>query len=172
MEYGQEDEFIIKVFLGAILIILLILLVFIAIRQPTNTSSTVVISNSYNTYAYSYEDDKADRDYRDRDYKRTRHRETRQALDYDDWSRTRVLEEGIFGNKVDIYEVYVKNTEEVGGYFTVRFYFEDYYGDIDTEKMTHYISPGERKMFSYRDVYTGGHDYSDWRYKVISESSL
>jgi len=165
MEYRQEDEYIIKGLLAGIFIVLLLILVFVAIQEPESQESNVVITNSYNTNTYSYNEGN---DYVDRDYYRTSDRNY-DSLRYSDTGKHRRTE-GIF-NDIDEYMVYVKNREDVGGYFTVRFYFENRYGDPDTEMITKYIGPYENEKFAFKDIYEGGHNYRNWKYKVTSESS-
>ncbi len=162
----KEDLMIIKVFLGIILVVFMIILVFVALKQPTNTTSTIVVSNSYNTYSYSYEDGR----YVDRNYDKT-YKKERLFLRYSDTSRHRTSE-GIFGEDVNIYTVYVRNRENVGGYFTVKFYLRDNHRDADIERIMKYIGPHEEKSFTFRDVYRGGHGYADWDYEVISETVI
>ena len=111
----------------------------------------------YNDY-YLYED------YYDEDYGEF------YDMAYLDYSSDSKFEryEGIFGNDVDNYEVYVENEEYTGGYFDVTFYFEDYYGRITERTVRNYIQARESKVFFYRDVSPEKYKYSDWWYEINS----
>ncbi len=161
----KEEVRIIQIFLGIVLIVFLIIMIFLFTSVSAGREPGLVISNSYNSYVY------ADRDYQEIYYEPERkHRDKyRGHLGYDSRGEHKRVK-GVFGNYIDIYNVYVKNKERVGGYFTVRFYFYDYYGGEDTEMMTYYIGPLKEKTFSYRDISHRGHDYYGWDYKVTSES--
>ncbi len=87
-------------------------------------------------------------------------------LRYQDFGQHRTVK-GIFGNNIDKYEVYVRNRDYIGGYFTVRFNFEDYYGRTSSYSITHYIKPQEEKRFLFKDVSTYDYKYGGWRYEVI-----
>lgn len=91
------------------------------------------------------------------------------ALRYDDWGRRKVVQ-GIFGNDIDKYEVYVRNRGYTGGYFKVNFYFEDYYGRIRTESTSRYISPRGESRFVFKDISREKYKYRDWSYEVISQT--
>jgi len=88
-------------------------------------------------------------------------------LRYDDSGNFRAYK-GVVGNRVDDYEVYVRNREYVDGYFKTIFYFEDYYGDVDSESITHYIPAGEEKSFVFKDVSPSRYEYRTWWYDVAS----
>ena len=178
-----RDRRIIEILAGVVFIVLLFLLVFIVIgiSQPKTT-----ITNSYNTYtiystapqtqptyAYSYTKPYiVDRG----DYARVYYvpHDFRYAEPYDKYLRYYELgrlkeSKGlIFGNDIYRYEVDVKNREYVGGYFTVRFYFEDYYGRTKTESITHYIPAKEEKLFLFKDISPDKYKYRAWWYEVKS----
>jgi len=73
---------------------------------------------------------------------------------------------GLVGNRVDSYEVYVTNREYTGGNFETTFYFEDYYGNVDSKSETYYIPAREEKTFVFRDVSPTNYQYRRWRYEV------
>ena len=73
----------------------------------------------------------------------------------------------MFGNKIENYIVRVRNPNPVGGYYTVRFYFEDYYGNDRTESITKYLGPYEQKEFSYKDVNADRFKNYYWDYDII-----
>ncbi len=87
-------------------------------------------------------------------------------LRYDDYGKFKAYP-GILGNRVDSYEVYVRNREYAGGYFKTVFYFEDYYGNIDSESTTHYIPAREEKRFVIKDVSPPMYKYRTWWYDVV-----
>lgn len=89
----------------------------------------------------------------------------RRYLRYDDYGNFKAYP-GILGNRVDSYEVYVRNREYAGGYFKTVFYFEDYYGNIDSESMTNYIPARGEKRFFIKDVSPSMYKYRTWWYKV------
>ena len=167
----NEDVKIIQFFLGILLIILLILVVVLVTRQPVRQDSNVIITNSYNTYTT------LDRQYKDgwrnvyRENDEYDEKHTWRKLDYSDWGR-HLTKDGTVRKNFDEFTVYVRNEENVGGYFTVRFYFDNHYGNIDSEKITYYIPAYGGKKFVYRDIYETGHDYNYWDYEVISDSRI
>ncbi len=172
-----RDRRIIEILIGVVFIVLLLLVVFlvIGISKPRTT-----ITDSYNTYniyptqqtqhvsTKPYIVDRGDYaqiyyvpdDFR---YADSRDRYSR----YYESSRFR-KSEGIFGSDIYRYEVYVKNREYAGGYFTVRFYFEDYYGRTRTESITHYISARGEKLFLFKDISPDKYDYRAWWHEVKS----
>ena len=182
----MRDRRIVEILAAITFIALLFLVVFIVIgiSQPKST-----ITNSYNTYniypaprtqyisarPYIYTDTVYAKPYVvDRgDYARVYYipRDFRYAESYDRYLRYyeegRLREiKGIFGTDIDRYEVYVRNKEYVGGYFTVRFYFEDYYGRTKSESITHYIPAREEKLFLFKDISPAEHKYRAWWYEV------
>lgn len=77
---------------------------------------------------------------------------------------------GILGNKITRYYVYVKNKDYVGGYFTVKFHFTDYYGKTSTELITKYIKPQEQEKFFYQTIKEDKYNLYKWDYEVISQT--
>ncbi|MBS3086126.1 hypothetical protein J4422_00295 [Candidatus Pacearchaeota archaeon] len=114
-----------------------------------------------------YDDDNGD--FYDSTYRKTK--TSTRYMDYDDSSRLR-RSEGIIGNDVNNYEVYVRNEEFKGGYFEVTFYFEDYYGETSRSSETRYIPAREEKKFFYKDISPQRYKYRDWWYDVRSLSKV
>ena len=133
--------------------------------QKNQTASSTTITNSFNTNNYytsptikhypSYT-----KTYYKKDY-----------LNYDYYAYKKTLK-GIFGNDIEHYIVYVRNQDYKPGYFKVRYYFTDYYGDTKTETMTYYIKPKQGKKFVYKNIYKDKYRFHDWNYEVISRTSV
>jgi len=177
-----KDRRIIELLIGAAFIVLLILVVFLVVGiSPSKTT----ITNSYNTYniysapqtrdvsvkPYSVKPYIVDRgDYAQVYYVPSdfRYAESHDIyLRYYEEGGLRIVN-GILGNDVERYEVYVKNKEYVGGYFKVIFYFEDYYGRTRSESITHYIPAKEEKLFLLKDISPNEYKYRWWNYEVKS----
>ncbi len=90
-------------------------------------------------------------------------------LRYDDLGRRRRVQ-GLFGNEIDRYEVYVRNRDYRGGYFKVNFYFDDYYGRRSSDSITRYIGSQKESRFVFRDMSREKYKYGDWSYEVISQT--
>ena len=167
----KEERRPIEILIGIIFVVFLFLVIFFVMNLDAKETT---ITNSYNTYnIYStaqprYVSTKPyiiDRE----DYTRiyylqedSRDVESDEGyLRYYEEARLKAAE-GILGNDIDRYEVYVKNREYVGGYFTVIFYFEDYYGKTRSESITHYIPAKEEKLFLFKDI-------SPYEYIIILE---
>jgi len=170
-----RDRRTVEILAAITFIALLFLIVFIVVgsSQPKST-----ITNSYNTYNIyptprtqyvSIKPYIVDRG----DYARVYYvpRDFRYAepddryLRYYEEGRFRAVD-GIFGNDINRYEVYVENREYIGGYFTVIFYFEDYYGRTRSESITHYIHAKEEKLFLFKDISPDEYKYRRWWYEV------
>ena len=191
MEYIQNDrkekQRMIELFSALIFVLLLVLMVVLALRpvqaNVISTTSNVVISDSFNNYAGSnyegkttsnkyYQEDGcrydgcywAESGSYDIDYDPSR------KLRYDDRGYVRE-KESTFVQTFEEYVVYVENEDYVGGYFSVRFYFYDRYGNEKTHLMTKHIGARDEVAFIYRDVDYSS-DYYRWDYKVISNSRL
>lgn len=186
---------LVEALIGVVFIALLVLIIFLVVG--TSGASKTTITNSYNTYTiqpqptytkpytlstYSksylvdrkpYIVDKGDYArvyYLDRDYRDLRYTDYDDGyLRYSDWADHDVVE-GILGNDINKYEVTVRNREYAGGYFTVRFYFEDYYGKVHTKSITHYISARDEKRFIFKDISPDPYEYYDWWYEVIPKT--
>ncbi len=171
-----DDKKVVEILIGATLVVLLIILVFIVIGMQGNTSrnttttSNVIISNSFNTVINNEQINSRDyeNDYYNKYYKDSCEEEVRE-LPFSSRKEHRVVQ-GVFGNEVDRYYVYVKNLAHTGGYFTVKFYFKNYYGEKDVSSLTKYIDAREEETFIFQNVYEGKYQVTSWSYKVISES--
>ena len=173
-----NEKRVTEIFLATILVLLLIVIIFLFTSQSAtgkSASTSTSTTNSYNTDSYntyyvnSYPS--TQRYYNSKIYPEYYIKKDRNYLVYRSGSdRARV--EGLFGRDIDKYVVYVKNDDYKGGYFTVRFYFTDYYGETFTESMTKYIKPDEEKKFLYKDIYADRYRYYDWHYKVISHTKV
>ena len=85
--------------------------------------------------------------------------------DYDSYGKH--VKEDKSGFYADTYKVYVSN-DGPGDYFTVRFYFEDYWGHEKTHDMRKYIGFDNEKVFYFRDICKDKDEYYNWRYKVFT----
>ena len=163
-----------EVFFGTLFIILLIIMVLLAVNVLTgNGKSTIIISNSYDTYSnkipsqhISYNKYPAVKNYNhnsgiqhDKNY-----------LRYNSKSKYN-YERGVFGNEINDYKVYLENKEHKPGYFTVKFYLADYDGNTRIESVTHYLKPFEGKTFRYKNVFNDEYNYA-WNYKIISHAKI
>ncbi len=184
-----KDRLVLEVVLAAVFVVFLVVLSIVVVNASEGSSTETTITNSFNTYNYDipaqtrYEklttkpyiidDGKYARVYpsrvvfsNDRDYKKRYGYDHDRKFSYDSWSQLRIAE-GLFGNSINNYEVYVRNREYTGGYFKVVFYFEDYYGDVGSEAMTHYIGPREESRFVFKDISPSRYEYRNWWYEVI-----
>jgi hypothetical protein len=113
------------------------------------------------------------RDYWDEDYNERYNDDkdifgnNRGELEYSSYSR-HLKEKDTFGSYIEQYNVYVKNTDSVGGYFEVMFNFEDCYGEKYTEALTKYIKPRETMKFNYMDMWYKEKDICNWDYSISS----
>ena len=124
-------------------------------------SKPYIVSSDYRDYSYPY----ANKVYYVKDDIRYTKSDDR-YLRYQDFGQHRTVK-SILGTDIDKYEVYVKNRDYIGGYFKVRFHFEDYYGRTSSYSMTHYVKPHEEKRFLFKDVSTYDYKYGGWWYEVI-----
>ena len=187
-----RDRRIIEILIGVVFIALLFLVVFIVIGS---SQAKTTITNSFNTYniysapqtqyvsvkPYIYTDTVYVKPYLiDRgDYVKIYYvpSDFRYAEPYDRYSRyyesSRLrTSKGIINNDIHRYEVYVKNREYVGGYFNVKFYFEDYYGRTRSESITHYIPAREEKLFLFKDISPDRYKYRAWWYEIKSSTKV
>lgn len=178
------NERIKELFLGLTLIVFLILLSVLVIAVSdssySQTQTPNIISNSYNVNSNvnSYQVSRLNSPHGNKIYLADRNvRYTNPPSSYstsrylrfsDQTYQTRTR--SVLGNKINKYGVYVKNQDYGGGYFTVRYYFDDYYGNVKTERITHYINPGKGKQFLLKDVSPYGYEQTSWRYEVVSHS--
>ena len=124
-----------------------------------NTYSTSLDGYSESQYYKTYPDYDGNNNYNGR-YR---------GMDYHDTGRS-YRTEGVFGNEISKYSVYVRNKESEGGYFTVKFNFKDGYGRTRTETVTKYINAHEDEKFSHRKIYDDNYRY--WNYDVVSDSRV
>ena len=173
----MEDHKKVEYVLGALLILLILILSIFVINTTSPNkaapqTNSVIISNSYNTITYG---DNDDRSYRDDDYRYIRRNRDGKDYRYDDddvrfSSRgEHKFVEGIFGQMVSKYYVYVNNKEGHGEYFTVKFYFYDEDRDLTrVTSSTGYIKAHDEKTFKHQNVNEDRYRYDSWEYKVIT----
>jgi len=168
-----------EVFFAIILVILLIILVFLFTgisATGKSTSTTSIVSDSYNVNSYntnyysSYALPSAIKYVQDKDYSK-HYDKTYRYLKYSEKAEHKTYE-SVFGNEINKYYVYVKNKDYKSGYFTVKFNFYDYCGKTKTVSVRHYIKPGEEKRFFYQSIYSDKYEYHNWDYQVISETKI
>jgi hypothetical protein len=75
------------------------------------------------------------------------------------------------GNYVKEYYVYVRNKEEKGMYFTVRFKLKNEMDYEYIESVTYYLRADEKKKFSYYEIASEGRRIVHWEYEVIPEKN-
>ena len=178
----MQNEKIKELFLGLTLVIFLILLSVLVISISDNSYSKKqnnIISNSYNINSYNtISQNKQTPYYGNRIY--TTNKGVRYLKQSNSYSKTKYLRfsdhayqtrtKNILGNDINKYHVYVKNHDYTGSYFTVRYYFKDYYGNVKTERITHYISQRESKIFLLKDISPKEYSHISWNYEIISHS--
>lgn len=171
----QKDRLIIEGLLGVIFIMVLIILIVILTNSSPFASSSnsiqtqvvetstqkqrhceyVKVPVSRSTTYYNYDHDYDYLDYRE------------YPLKYKSRSRDESKKD-FLGRYKNEYFVYVKNTDKRAGYFTVKFEFEDYYGDeVGSDSITKYIYPGEEERFYHVAFSRDKYEYDDWSYRVI-----
>lgn len=162
-----NEKRVTEIFLATILVLLLIVIIFLFTSQSTTGKSLSTISNSYNTY-YINQDSQTQEYYKPYDsiYSLESDLDQKRYLQFKSRSDL-IREDRLFGEDIQKYIVYVRNKEYKGGYFTVKFYFEDYYGKETTQSITHYIKPYEEKAFYYKDLYADRYEHYKTYYKVI-----
>ena len=156
----KREQLILEALLGIILILLLIIIIFLFTsteNQSTNTTPTTITNsfntnNYYNTQKYSH--------YTKTDYKKT--------LDYNHKAYKKKTQ-GILGNDIEHYIINIKNQAHKPGYFQVTYRFTDYYGDTETETITHYIKPKQTKQFTYKNIHQDKYKFHSWDYKITSK---
>tara|TARA_B100000315_G_C14556855_1_gene578591 strand:+ start:747 stop:1340 length:594 start_codon:yes stop_codon:yes gene_type:complete len=103
-------------------------------------------------------------------YKGKNYPPQRNYLDYRERANYK-YSEGFFGNEINEYNVQLRNEKNRGGYFTVKFYVYDAYGNERLETSTRYLKPYERKAFTYKNVFDDDYDYF-WGYEVVSHNQI
>jgi|SRR3990172_1126519 len=189
MKYLMEsrERFVIEIVLAGIFIAFLVSLSIIIVNASQGSETETTITNSFNTYNYNVP---AQTRYTtlmakpyivgDGNYVRIydagrivytrddfKYADDERHLLYDSWSQLRIAE-GLFGNDINNYEVYVQNREYAGGYFRVVFNFEDHYGNVDSNTETHYVGPREESRFVFKDISPDRYDYRRWWYEIKS----
>ena len=181
MQINEKERMILEAIAGVILVSIIILGSIMVVNA--SSGSEVKIENSFNTYnintaqpsyarpAYteSYIADKAylkpyivDRTSSEKPYIIDN---DKRFLQYDSWADYEEAE-GLFGNSIPKYEVNVENLDYTGGYFKVVFYFEDYYGNSESEAMTKYIGPRGEEKFVIKKLSSSRYDDRTWGYSV------
>ena len=191
----MEKQRVLEVSAGILLVLVLILASVVIITASSGNETE--ITNSFNTYNYdinphqnqyptrtqfvsgkpyiidtSYYHDEIDY-YNHKTYyfDENRRHEHERNLRYDSFGN-RETYTGIIGNKVNSYEVQVYNEEYVGGYFKTTFYFEDYYGKVNSQSVTRYIPAREKEGFTIKDISPSKYKNKRWWYKVDSLSKV
>ena len=180
----MQNERIKELFLGLTLVIFLILLSVLVISISDNSYSkkqSNIISNSYNLNSpvNSYKVSQPSSPYygnriyvtnRNTKYKHLSNSYSKSTyLRYSDHAY-QTKTKSILGNDVNKYRVYVKNHDYKGSYFTVIYYFEDYYGNVRTKRITHHIGPRESKIFLLKDISPKEYSRVSWNYEIVSHS--
>ncbi len=192
----MERDRAIEMLIGLVFIVLVFIMILIGLNFGNSKSTSSVISNSYNTVnshnivqtpqnqnvatketitviqkptqkTYYYIKDRDRRYYSE--YEPIKKHIWDWGTDYSDRnydSYGRHIKEDKSGYYADTYRVYVYN-EGKGDYFTVRFYFEDYWGNEKTYDMRKYVGFKDEGLFYFRDVCKERDQYHNWRYKVL-----
>ncbi|MBU2562162.1 MAG: hypothetical protein KKF68_00685 [Nanoarchaeota archaeon] len=164
----KRDQKILEIFLGLILIIMLIIMILLFTSSASTGKTISTVTNSYNTYNYYQRP--STQFYFQKDCN-TMEKQIKKPLEYS--SRKEIqISKGVFGNEIKSYVVYVKNKEDVGGYFTVRFYFYDYYEGKRSQLTTKYIQPNEEEAFVFKTIKKEPYGYNQWTYEVFSNSNV
>ena len=186
----QRERTILEIAVAVVFVAFLVLGSIVIINAGSDSKTETTTTNSFNTYNYntypnaqrSYttpatkpyivDDGRYFRVYHDYDdviYVRdnARYSDNKRYLRYDADSRLRVVD-GLFGNDINRYEVYVRNRDYAGGNFKVVFHFEDYYGNVDSHAMTYYVPAREEKLFLLKDASPSRYEYRTWWYTVDS----
>ena len=189
----EKERMILEIILAVIFLAFLITSSIVIINASKGSETETTITNSFNTYNYNtypsiqnphttltakpyiVEDDYSRIYYfqngiKYKDYSQDPISDKR-YLYYDSSSEFKI-EEGLFRNDINRYEVYVKNRDYVGGNFRVVFFFEDYYGNINSQTMISYISAREEKLFLIKDISPSRYDYRKWWYTVDSLTKI
>jgi len=180
----MNEKRVTEILLAAIFVVVLIILIILLTSQsiigksvPQNSNPQII--NSYNTYQTSQP---TTRQYSAPISYSTKYPKYYKVYDARDYEKDKYLRykslgeksraQGLFGNDIDNYIIYVKNTEYKGGYFTVKFYFEDYYGKPRYESVTHYIPAHQKRAFIYKDIYADKYKYYRADYEIISHTKI
>jgi hypothetical protein len=189
-----KEKHLLELFLGLVFVGLLLIAAVLVIYFPDSKSTSNVVqsynSNSFNNYygdsgeiekkdfvkinyvepTYTKIYDKEDNDYRhkyyENPYKRDYGNKDRNYLQYSSWGE-REHDKDVFSNYRDKFRVHVVNKDYQAGYFKVRFYFCDYYGNCFTKTIQKYIPAKESRVFEYFDLQKEKFKYYGWKYDVL-----
>ncbi len=167
----QKERMILEIIAGVIFLLIIILGTIIVVNA--SRGSETKITNSFNTYNINinqvsgYSMPISSRQYLPSNTDLTNTGTNDKFLNYDSSSRYTVGE-GIFGNQVGNYEIYLRNLDYTGGYFKVIYSFEDYYGNVNTESEIDYVGPQKEKKIVLKDVSPSDYKYRNWWYQVQS----
>jgi hypothetical protein len=160
-----DNKKIIEIFLGLILVILLIILIFL-FTQGLNLINTqipkiqicqnITISNSYSQILSKENFTKI---YSKINYK------NKELISYENRSKKEILK-GVFGNDIIKYIVYIKNIENKSRYFKVQFKLSDCYEKETFASITKYIPIDCEEKFIYIDI---KNKYCDWEYIIYKQ---
>ncbi len=176
----MEKQKLIEILAAVNLLVLLLILVFVAFAVSDSKNYSPNIENSYNVNSYNthiYESPSPLKPYvvhdgriylTDRNRERIYYEYEPDRFDYSSHAK-RETSESVLGSELTRYKVYVENHENVGGYFTVKFYFKNYYGNVESETITHYVKARDIEMFQVR-YFEDKYSYRDWWYEVFPRS--
>ena len=176
----MRDDGVKELFLGLILIVFLILLSVLVISISNNyfyqkqgyvaTNNNIKLEKSYQIsqqnlqhWERTYTTNKNFKHVKSKSFSKTKY------LSYSSHGNQE-KKKGIFGNDIQKYEVNVKNQDYKEGRFTVKYYFKNRYGKVETTQITHQIGAREEKQFLLKDVTPDKYKRVSWRYEVISHS--
>jgi hypothetical protein len=191
----MEKERVVEILISLVLVVLIFMIILISIGNENKSNS--VISNSYNTYYYQenpslqtkiiedskdhkqrtyYEKNnnyieknnyyKKHKDYYENRYHNKYFNYYENYKNYDSWGNH--VKRADFNYYTDSYEVHITNHKHEGDYFTVKFYFENFDGDVTIYDIRKYIFPGDEETFYFRDTSKNKYEYYDWYYEVIN----
>ncbi|MFA5953697.1 MAG: hypothetical protein WC812_03825 [Candidatus Pacearchaeota archaeon] len=176
----MEKENLIKIILGMMVFVLILIAILIGfnIGHSKNPTTINTISDSYNSIDNSktYYVSEKSRNFQASNY------EPKEFYFVNDWSKWdpfntqnheqnydstgKHTKEYSLGIYTDTYKVYVYNYGSEG-YFTVRFYFEDYEGNLRTYDLRKYLYHNDEELFYFRDLSHDKYEYYKWAYKVF-----
>lgn len=170
----MERDKVIEILLALLIVIALLILISVFFVLENQSSKKIVTSNVVNSYNantnYVYAKPIATKYYKPvKIYSNSYSGETdyrRNLRVYHSRVEHKIFD-GVFGNDVEKYVVYVKNIDDEPQYFTVEFHFKDLSGEILIDSMTKYIQPRDEKSFFYQTIF--GEEIKNWDYKVFVE---
>ena len=173
MELDESARRWLEISAAAVFVAILVLVSLIVVSYSGNHGTT--ITNSYNTYNYNINVNSADYalSYPSLGYAVNPnshppvYTETNRYLQYSSWSAYEMTY-SVLGTPIADYNVYVKNEENLGGYFKVTYYFDDYDGTQESASETYYIGPHQQQKMVYKDVSPSEYKHGGWHYSVVS----